>query len=119
MARLIPAHALAAQEVLSNLGLSRLGEVIGEHMVLHSGRSAAPTLTEHELVYLADKLVADDELVGLDERQVRALRKMRPEPGEAERIAARIADARTICRKVELITGHPIAAILQAPSLRD
>jgi hypothetical protein len=65
---------------------------------------------------MADKLVADDELVGLDERQARALRKMGPEPDAAERIAARIADARLICRKVEGIVGRPAHEILGAAS---
>jgi putative nucleotidyltransferase with HDIG domain len=112
MARLFPAHALAAQEVLANLGLPRLGAVVGEHMVLPPQRPAAATVTEHEIVYLADKLVADDELVGLDERQARALRKMGPDPGGTERIAARIADARVICRKIEGIVGLPLQEIL-------
>jgi predicted hydrolase (HD superfamily) len=116
MTRLIPAHALVAEQVLSNLGLPELGAVVGEHMVLHPERPAALAVTEHEVVYLADKLVADDELVGLDERQARALRKMGPEPGGAERIAARIADARVISQKIEGILGRSVSEILDATS---
>lgn len=70
-------------------------------------------MTEHEIVYLADKLVADDELVGLDERQARALRRLGPDPGGTERIAARIADARVICRKIEELVGRPLHEILR------
>lgn len=113
MARLLPAHALAAEEVLANLGLPRLGAVIGEHMALPPQRPATATVTEHEIVYLADKLVADDELVGLDERQARALRKMGPDPSGTGRIAARIADARVVCRKIEELVGLPLHEILQ------
>ncbi len=100
MARLLPNHALLAQEVLTNLGLPRLGGVVGQHMVIAREPVEAPGVTEAELVYLADKLVAKDELVGLDEREARAFRKMGTRPEAAERIRARTRDARAIAEKV-------------------
>ena len=41
IARVLPHHALLAQEVLTNLGLPRLGAVVGEHMVIHPERPGA------------------------------------------------------------------------------
>ena len=76
-------------------------------------------MTEAELVYLADKLVADGELVGLDERQARAFRKMRPGPEAADRIRARITDARAISNKIGVILGHPVAEVLDDTVIPD
>jgi molybdenum cofactor cytidylyltransferase len=112
LARLMPNHALLAEELLVNLGLPRLGEVVGEHMVLEAGSLAESGVTEVELVYLADKIVSGDELVGLDERETRAFRKKRPGPEAAERLRARMRDARYIADKVEAITGRRLDDIL-------
>ncbi len=111
MARLLPDHALLAQEVLTNLGLPRLGGVVGQHMVIAPTLPQAPGVTEAELVYLADKLVADDELVGLDEREAGALRKTKSS-SSSKRIRARMRDARAISDKVGAMLGRPLADVL-------
>jgi molybdenum cofactor cytidylyltransferase len=108
MARLLPDHATLAQEMLANLGLPRLGAVVGRHMKLAPGPSEMPEITDAELVYLADKLVADDELVGLDARESRALEKIGSSPEMAETIRARIWDARVIAEKVATVLGRPV-----------
>ena len=119
IARVLPHHALLAQEVLTNLGLPRLGAVVGEHMVIDPERPGAAGVTEAELVYFADKMVADGELVGLDERQARAFRKLRPGREAADRIRARIADARAISNKVEALLGRPVAEALGGSVISD
>ena len=117
MARLLPNHAVLAQEVLSNLGLPRLGGVVGQHMVMTREPVGTPGVTEAELVYLADKLVAKDELVGLDQREARAFRKMGRRPEEAERIRARTRDARAIAEKVAVTLGRPFDEVLSGGAL--
>jgi molybdenum cofactor cytidylyltransferase len=119
IARVLPHHALLAQEVLTNLGLPSLGAVVGEHMVIDPGRPGAPGVTEAELIYLADKMVADGELVGLNERQARAFRKLRPGPQAADRIRARIADARAISHKAGTFLGRPVAVALGGTAIPD
>jgi molybdenum cofactor cytidylyltransferase len=119
IARVLPHHALLAQEALANLGLPHLGAVVGEHMVISADRPGAPGVTEAELVYLADKMVADGELVGLDERQARALRKMRPAPEAAQRIADRINDARAISGKIDEFLGRPAEEALSGAVIPD
>ncbi len=69
-------------------------------------------ISEAELVYLADKLVAEDELVGLDEREARAFRRMRPGPEAAEGIRARMRDASVIADKLATILGRPLDDVL-------
>lgn len=117
MARLLPDHAVVAQEVLSNLGLPRLGGVVGQHMVITPEPAETPGVTEAEVVYLADKLVAEDELVGLDEREARAFRKMRPGPEAAEGIRARMRDASRIAEKLTTILGRPLDDVLKDDGL--
>jgi molybdenum cofactor cytidylyltransferase len=119
IARILPHHALLAQEVLTNLGLPRLGAVVGEHMVIDPERPMAAGVTEAELVYLADKLVADGQLVGLDERQARAFRKLRPGREAADRIRARIADARAISGKAGAFLGRPVEEALDGTIIPD
>lgn len=115
LARLHPNHALVAERLLDNLGLTRLGRVVGQHMVIEPELVRGSGITETELVYLADKLVADDEVVGLDEREARAFRKMRPGPEAAERIRDRMSDARAIAGKVSAVLGRPFIEMLRDP----
>ena len=115
LARLQHDHARVAQELFTNFGLPRLAAVIGQHMVIESRFPGAPGVTEEELVYLADKLVAEDEFVGLDERQARALRKARSGVDAAGSVRARIGDARTIAGKVAATLGEPLEAVLGEP----
>ena len=119
IARVLPHHALLAQKALTTLGFPRLGAVVGEHMVISPDFPSAPGVTEAELVYLADKMVADGQVVGLDERQARAMRKMRPGPEVAQGIAARINDARTIAAKTGALLGYPIEQALRTAVIPD
>ncbi len=112
IARLLPHHATLAAGLLADLGLPRLGTVVGEHMVIDPRLPAAPGITEAELVYLADKTVTEGEIVGLDERLARTIRKMRPSPETARRIAERIADGRMIAAKISAVLGHPVEEII-------
>jgi broad specificity phosphatase PhoE len=88
-------------------------------MVLRPKSPEGPWITEAEVVYLADKVVADDEVVGLDERQARTIRKMRPGPQAAQRIAERMRDARTIGGKVSAILGRSLEDLLQELAQMD
>lgn len=131
MARTRPKHAVVGQNVLANLGLVRLGEVVGAHMALPAGPKDKPRdgprisekklapLTEEELVYLADKLVAEDEIVGLEGRRVRTLLKIEGNSSKAadktqlvQNIDSRLEVARRIQEKVESLLGCPLQEVL-------
>lgn len=116
MVRTVPGHATIAQRLLANLGLPELGLLVGQHMVMDPDRSEAPGITEIELVYLADKVVAEDEVVGLDGRESRALEKMRswPEatPAAFAQMGDRMRSARRIAAKVEAVLGYPLSRLL-------
>ncbi len=110
-------HALLAERLLDNLGLKSLAALVAGHMVLDPDLSLEPGLTETELVYLADKVVFEATIVGLDERERRALLKMESSPRdgpEAERrVHERMAAARRVAAKVEALVGQPLDVSLE------
>ena len=112
IARLSPHHADLAAEALARLGLPPPGSGGGRAHGHRLPSAARPGLTEAELVYLADKTVADGEVVGLDERQARAIRKMRPDSQTAAQIAGRIGEGRLIADKVAAVLGRSVEDVL-------
>jgi molybdenum cofactor cytidylyltransferase len=115
MARTSDRHALVGETLLSNLGLHRLAEVVGAHMELPADPLASLELTETHLVYLADKLVDEDQVVGLEQRTAGGLRKAHDRaagPHEVEGLLARMEAARTIQDRVEAVVGGPLAEVL-------
>ena len=69
-------HAQMGERILRNLGMPRLAAVVGAHMVLPLYPTASPTVSEEELVYLADKMVVEDRVAGLDS-EAQALTEIR------------------------------------------
>lgn len=112
MARTAPKHALVGRNLLANLGLGRLAEVVGAHMVLPPQQRAGSLLTEEQLVYLADKLVIDDRIGGLEEKAAHALRGREDDPAALEGARARMLAARLIADKVESILGRRLEEVL-------
>ena len=110
-----PKHAAVAQRLLAGLGLRRLGEVVGAHMVLPENELLNPRLTEAQLVYLADKLVVEDRVTGLEERTARALRAHAAGgTASSSSVESRMEAARVIAERVEQATGQRLDAILSA-----
>ena len=108
-------HAVVAQRLLERLGLRRLGEVVGAHMVLPEDELSTPFLTEAQLVYLADKLVAGDRVTDLEERTARALLAYADGGAASSRsVELRMEAARVIAERVEQATGQGLEAILVA-----
>ena len=112
LVRTKPKHAAVAQRLLENLGLCRLGEVVGAHMVMPAGLLESPAITEEELVYLADKLVVEDEIAGLEARTARAESRSGSDPAAKEWIDRRIRTAGTIRERVESVLGRPLDEVL-------
>jgi molybdenum cofactor cytidylyltransferase len=112
MAKTEPRHAIAAQNMLSNLGLRRLGSIVGSHMVLPSEKLETPLVTEEQLVYLADKLVVEDEVGNLEERTAHALGERTQDPGALEGVRRRMRMAEIIREKVECILERPLGEVL-------
>lgn len=76
-------HALMGRQLMEKLGYPRLGEIIGQHVVLESLR-----LNETMVVNYADKRVMHDRVVTLSQRFVDLMDRYGKDDGKAEMILA-------------------------------
>jgi uncharacterized protein len=60
-------HAKSANEVLSNLGFQRIGEIVGEHIKLKE-KTGSPVLSEEAILNYSDKRVMHTTVVSLADR---------------------------------------------------
>lgn len=112
LAKAAPRHAVAAENIVRNLGLSRLGSVVGAHMVLPVEQETVRLPTEEQLVYLADKLVIRDQFAGVDARAARALSKHGSDAVAVEGITRRMETAAMIRDRVETLLQRPLEEVL-------
>lgn len=105
LARTQPQHATAGQSVLDSLRLHRLASIVGSHMMVPQDKLESPSLTEEEVVYLADKLVIEDRIVNLEERSAHALEKGGRTAASVEAVRMRMRAAHVISEKVTSILG--------------
>jgi hypothetical protein len=111
VARDQPRHAEAGADVLGRLGHSRVAAVVLRHMGLDE---AGDDVGEVEVVYLADKLVEGDRLVGLDARFAARLERFARYPAALAGATARRDEAERVLRRVEGVLGRPVADVLPA-----
>ncbi len=109
-------HAAVAQRVLDNLGLRRLGSLVGSHMVIPEEELEAPLPTEEQLVYLADKLVVGDKIVSLDERTAQALGRHHRDADSLSGNQTRMQAAAVIRGKMEAVLGTTVEEVLRGAS---
>jgi len=90
-------HPQKAHDFLESLGYGKVADIILEHMDMQgiSGKS----VTEKEILYLADKMVKEDEFVGINGR----FRKMLEHPDKLvrDKVEARYIDSLKIMSKIE------------------
>ncbi len=113
-------HDVIGGKLLRNLGLARLASVLETHMVIPAALLAEAEVREEHLVYLADKLVRRDEVVGLEAREAHRLADLREEGADAELLAearARMDAARQIQEKVETVLGTSVKELLRGVGL--
>jgi molybdenum cofactor cytidylyltransferase len=108
-------HAAVGQSLLDSLGLHRLGSLVGSHMVPPSEQWGTASPREEQLVFLADKLVVDERVVGLEERTAQALSRCgRGNAASLLGAETRMQVARVILNRVETILGHPLEEVFKA-----
>jgi molybdenum cofactor cytidylyltransferase len=107
-----PKHDIAGGRALREMGFGKVGDVVAVHSDLAGGNIGLPL--ESKIVYLADKLVAGERLVFLEERYGEAGRRFRTPAAEAA-IAARLQVARGVKKELEdLIGGRPLEDVVSA-----
>jgi molybdenum cofactor cytidylyltransferase len=112
IARLQKDHAAAGARLLASHGFSRIAPAVAAHMALEDG--CRDPIDAAQIVYLADKLVDGDRLVGLARRFARAKAQFGRDPSAAAAIERRLAAAQSIQERVETITGRSLDALIGA-----
>jgi putative nucleotidyltransferase with HDIG domain len=87
-------HALKGAKLLDHLGYPSVAKVIEEHMGLKP--SSERTINEVTIVYLADKLVMNDERVSLQQRFEKPLSIHRHNPEIYQKINKKLKQAQDI-----------------------
>lgn len=106
IARAEPRHGDAGAELLERLGYPRVAPLVRRHMRLDD--ALGDDLDETQVVYLADKLVQDDRLVGLDERFAVRFACHAADSVALDGVRARLEEARCVQARVEAVLGRPL-----------
>ena len=107
-----PDHEKEGADFLRRLGFEGIAPLVAAHADLQAG--GGELSLEAKLVFLADKLVAGDRLVSLDERFGSALRRFGSDPAVAENIRKKLSTARTVQREIEMLLHCPVESLLNA-----
>ena len=103
-------HGQAGAQLLNQWGFGALAPLVAAHMDLNV--LPKDPLNETQLLYLADKLVAEDRIVDLDLRFQSKLDQYGHNQKAIHRICARWETANTIRTRIESALGLPLEQIL-------
>jgi CTP:molybdopterin cytidylyltransferase MocA len=106
VARAEPRHGDAGGALLDELGYPRVAPIVRRHMRL--GDALGEVLDETQIVFLADKLVQDDRLAGLDARFAVRFARWAGDPDALAGVRERLAEARLVQARVESVLGRPL-----------
>ncbi|WP_303869143.1 DVU_1551 family NTP transferase [Acetobacterium wieringae] len=96
-------HAEKGGEILKAMGYPQVGAIIAVHMDILVEADTA--ITESEILYLADKLVKNDQLIDLTTRKNLVLQTYRDNPQALEKITRRYRNAEIILQKIQRKNG--------------
>jgi molybdenum cofactor cytidylyltransferase len=105
-------HAEVAQQILMQMGYPAVAYVAGAHMNIEV--SEDQSISERDVVFLADKFVQGDQIVGLEERHQKKLDECSNDSLACEAIVARLANSLKLKAKLEDRLGRPIEFVLDA-----
>ena len=97
-------HARAGEKILQEIGYGKVGSIIGSHTDIEVEDKG--TITESEILYLADKLVKEDKVISIEERFNHSLNKYKDNPEALRKIENRRDAAFKIIEKIEAATGQ-------------
>jgi molybdenum cofactor cytidylyltransferase len=97
-----PKHDIAGGKILREMGLAKVGDIVGVHSDLAGGDMRLPL--EAKIVYLADKFVEGEKLVSIEERYYH------PDfaPGIQELVLKRRNVAISVKKELENLIGAPL-----------
>lgn len=103
-------HADRAAVILREAGFPEVAGIVAEHMVLRP--RGDDEIDEASLLYLADRMVQDDQVVSLDMRRSAMMEKYARNGPIRRRISERFQAAETILARIEAVVGRQVESIL-------
>lgn len=110
MARTGRDHAEAAARTLEFWGFPETADLVRYHMDLPEGE---PLLSGRSLLYLADKVVSGDRVVGLEQKREEMEKKFAADPAALEPARRRLQRAFEIGRTIENTSGENLQHLLK------
>ncbi len=105
-----PHHAKVGADRLADY--PEVADIVAEHMDICLNPDQ--TLTEKEVVYLADKLVLGDRIISIQARFSDTLEKYKNDPEAFRNISQRLRNAETIQTRIEQIIKRPLQDLWKA-----
>lgn len=96
-------HAIIGRNMIREIGYGFVGDIIASHMDIIVCEDES--ITEKEILYLADKFVKENQICSVDERFQLSLNHVGENPKAIEKINKRWIAAKVIIKKIEKITG--------------
>lgn len=95
-------HAFVGAQKLCTMGYEAIGDIIATHMDIEVDADAP--LNANELLFLADKLVSEDEVCGFEKRFAKAFQKCEGNLEAQSNITKRLNATKAIIAKIENLT---------------
>jgi putative nucleotidyltransferase with HDIG domain len=111
IARVEDRHWDIGAEIASKLGYHQEAEIIKVHMFYNCNPNETE-INETDVICLADRMVKEDEYVGLDNRMHYILEKFKGNQEAVERIKERIKDNKAMIRRIEKKIGASIDSLI-------
>ncbi|HOT24121.1 MAG TPA: NTP transferase domain-containing protein [Thermoleophilia bacterium] len=114
VARGEPMHADTGAVELEAMGFPRVAAVVRRHMDLGDGGDDTRDVDEAGIVYLADKMVAGDQVVALEDRLVSRLRDLAGDPVALDAARRRMEAAVEVRCRIEDLLGKRVGPARRA-----
>lgn len=111
IARVEEKHWEIGAEIAAEHGYYQEAEIIRIHM-FYTCNPNKERISEADIICLADKMVKEDQYVGLENRMQYVLEKFRGNPEAVARISERIKENKLMIRRIEQILGVPVSSVL-------
>lgn len=105
-------HAAAGAELIRSLGWDKIADIVGSHMDIEP--SPDEELSPAEILFLSDKLIAEDKLTCIEQRFAGRLAELAPDTQAEQAVRRRLAAAETIAAKLERKTGRSLSQITES-----
>lgn len=111
VARAEDQHWVAGAKLAEELGFFEEASIINEHMTYNTDLSL-DTLEEIDIVCLADRMVKEDQYVGLESRMQYILDKFQGNKEASKRITEKLNDNKILIQRIEEKIGAKIDSLI-------